>query len=89
MSETPGWAAPLYQSLTQPHLIAGVSRSVFILDFMFLAITGLWALSRPSLWPLLLVGVLLYGIAWWGTWYDPDFFEIVMAHVRQQDHYEG
>ena len=83
MSELPGWTAPLYQSLTQPQLIAGVSRNFFICIFTLIGTVVLW-------WtPILLIGGVLYLVAWIGTRYDPDFFEIVLGHVRQHDHYEG
>lgn len=89
MRETPGFTAPIYQSLTQPQLLAGVSRTFFICDLVAMILVGLWTLAVPGLWPGLLIGVALYVVAWCGTKYDTEFFEIVIAHVQQQDHYEG
>lgn len=83
MDKIDGWAAPVYQSLTQPQLQGGVSRSFFILDVTAVAAMVLW-------WPpIVLIGGALYAAAWIGTRYDPHFLEIIMAHLQQQAHYEG
>ena len=83
MDDLSGWSVPVYQSLTQPQLQGGVSRGFFIVDVTVVAAGVLWW------WPIILVGGALYLAAWIGTRYDPHFFEIILAHVQQHDHYEG
>lgn len=89
MSDTPGWQTPIYQSLTHPHLQLGVPRTFFVLDVALMAITGLWTLTAPTLWPVLLIGVALYVVVWCGTKYDTEFFQVVIEHMRHKDRYEG
>jgi len=89
MSDIPGFSAPLYQSLTQPQLIAGVSRNFFIWDLLGMILTGLWCMAYPWLWPGLLIGLALYVIGWCGTQYDTEFFEILVEHVQHRERYEG
>jgi type IV secretory pathway VirB3-like protein len=79
-----GWHVPVYQSLTQPQLQCGVAQRLFIATLITSAIGVFW-----GLWWVLLVAAGVYGVARIGTRYDPYFFEIILAHVLQHDHYEG
>ena len=89
MSETPGLTAPVYQSLTQPQLLAGVPRTFAVGLVMGMGLLIVWCLQVPALWPGLLLGPALYCVTWCGTKYDTEFFDILIAHVRHHTHYEG
>ena len=77
------WAAPLCQGLIEPHLLFRVPRAVFIVLFIVTAISILW------FWPLVCVTGGLYALAYLGTKYDPQWFEILRAHLKLRGHYEG
>ena len=89
MSDIPGFAAPCYHSLTQPHLMAGVARNFFICDVVAMMVWGLWCLVYPALWPGVLLGLAVYVVVWCGTKYDTEFFDILIEHVGHAHHYEG
>jgi len=89
MSDIPGFAAPVYRSLTQPQLLGGVSQRFFICVLAGMVITGLWCLVVPGLWPGLLLGLAAYVVVWSGTQYDTEFFEILVEHVQHKERYEG
>jgi type IV secretory pathway TrbD component len=71
---------PLFQSLTQPILMAGVPRTFFILNGM----TGVILTIPLQLFYIgIPLAIILHTIAAWFTRRDPHFFEILMRHLRQ------
>ena len=79
-----GCAAPVYRTLTEPMLLAGVPRTVAILNG-----TG-WGALGVGLhwWPALLLGVLAHLGAAWLTKYDPQWFEVLLEHLREPRYFD-
>ena len=82
-ADVPGWTAPVFQSLAQTPLMAGVPMEFLVGDVLLICF--LWLLW----WPACSLGALAYGVAWLGTHYDVHFMAIFLAHLRQHAHYEG
>ena len=78
-----GFEAPVHRALTEPILLAGVPRSVAIINGTLAAAIGLGL----RLW---LVGLVLWAIghmaAAWAARRDPFFVEVVRRHVRYPTH---
>ena len=83
MDELPDWSVPVYQSLTQPQLQGGVAAGLLYYGRDGGGRRGAVVVAHHPRWRA------LYLAAWIGTRYDPHFFEIILAHVQQHDHYEG
>lgn len=78
-----GWHATVYTGLTEPLLLCGVPQTFFGLNaIVTMTVTLLW-------WPGLLIGLMLYGVVRLGTYCDPQFFDVLVAHVRYKKHYEA
>lgn len=75
-----GFVVPVYRSLTQPVLVAGVPKSFAVALGMAAALGACGALSKPRYFLLvLLLEVLLYGIHRFAAArcrQDPQYFEI-------------
>ncbi|MGI4813433.1 MAG: VirB3 family type IV secretion system protein [Janthinobacterium lividum] len=75
----PGFEAPLHRSLTEPVLLAGVPRTVAIVNGTLAAAVGLglqlW-LPGAVLW---LVG---HSLAVWATRVDTDFMSVFARHIK-------
>ena len=81
---TEGWEAPVFHAMTQTPTYRGVPMAFFAGNFLvslFITFT-VW-------WPAILVGLLLYGIAYVGTWYEPDWLGILGDYCSYTTHYEG
>ena len=82
---------PLFQGMTRPAMLAGVTYSGVILNLM-LVITPFVMLN--SLWPLL-AAIPIHGVMWLVCKWDPRFFDLddgVAANQRQRPpslHLEG
>ena len=82
--DMPGVLAPVFRVLTTPILLAGVQRPVAILNGTGWGVLGLglhW-------WPALLLGVCAHLGAAWLTKYDPQWFEVLLEHVREHHYYD-
>jgi type IV secretion system protein VirB3 len=79
-----GFEAPVHRALTEPILLAGVPRSVAIINGTLAAAIGLGL----RLW---LVGLVLWAVghmaAAWAARRDPFFVEVVRRHVRYPTHF--
>lgn len=79
----PGWYQPVFQSLAQPLLTAGVPSGFFIptmVGTLLLAMT--W-------WPIIVVQAGLYGLARRLTRWEPQWGGILLMHITYARHYEG
>jgi len=77
-----GWEAPVHQAMTQPPTFAGVPMGFFAADVLgSLAVAPYW-------WPGLVVGLLLYGIAWLGTQVEPRWLGILWQYLGYAHTYE-
>jgi type IV secretory pathway TrbD component len=78
-----GWHAPVYHSLAQPILFAGVPHNFLVLLLTSTVIVTLrW-------WPAMLVGALLYGVARIGSTVEPQWLGILLRHIGYGAFYEG
>ena len=69
---------PLFQGMTRPAMLAGVTYSGVILNMM-LVITPFVMLNR--LWPLL-AAIPIHGVMWLVCRWDPRFFDLVMVWLQ-------
>ena len=69
---------PLFQGMTRPAMLAGVTYSGVILNLM-LVITPFVMLNR--LWPLL-AAIPIHGAMWLVCKWDPRFFDLVMVWMQ-------
>jgi len=81
--EIPGYTVPLYRSLTTPLLLAGAPRAMAILNGTLTAALGLGLHCLYAL-PL---GVLVHLIAVLAAKHDPQYFEVLRAHLYRQPYY--
>lgn len=79
----PGYEIPIHRSLTEELLMAGVPRTVAILNGTFMAAFGLGMHSIYAL-PL---GILFHLLAVAATKTDPQFFDCFRRHLRQKNEY--
>ncbi|MGE3317059.1 MAG: VirB3 family type IV secretion system protein [Planctomycetaceae bacterium] len=81
MTQLPdGFEIPLHQSLTEPMLLAGVPRQLGIVTLLFTLLTSL---ALQVWWIGLPVGAAVHAITAALTRYDPHWWAIVRAHLRQ------
>jgi type IV secretory pathway TrbD component len=79
----PGWFAPVYQSLAQPMLTAGVPSDFFMLSMLgTLAIALVW-------WPIVVVQLAVYRLARRLTAWDPLWMGILTRYLSYAARYEG
>jgi type IV secretion system protein VirB3 len=77
-------AAPVHRVLTEPILLAGVPRTVAILNG-----TGWAALGFGLHWyPAILLGILAHVGAAWLTKRDPQWFDVLLEHLREHHYYD-
>ena len=69
---------PLFQGMTRPAMLAGVTYSGVILNMM-VVITPFVMLN--SLWPLL-AAIPIHGVMWVVCRWDPRFFDLVMVWLQ-------
>ncbi|MCF6766006.1 VirB3 family type IV secretion system protein [Thiotrichales bacterium 19S3-7] len=80
---TPGFAVKIHSALTAPMLTAGVPRQFFILNMTFLAAITL-GMQSPYALP---VCIILHFAAVMMAKKDPEFFQVMVRHVRQKSYY--
>jgi type IV secretion system protein VirB3 len=82
----PGYDVPLHTALTQPVLMGGVPRRVFILNITVALILGLglkvWWLAPP-------LALACHGAAAWMAKRDPHYFEALRRHVWQPSFFDA
>jgi type IV secretion system protein VirB3 len=81
--EIPGYAVPLYRSLTAPLLLAGAPRAMAILNGTLTAALGLGLHCLYAL-PL---GVVVHLVAVLAAKHDPQYFEVLRAHLHRHPYY--
>ncbi len=83
MSE-PGIDIDLFQSLTQPILLAGVPRPFAIMNATIAAVISmplqLYYIGIP-------LGIIVHGVAAWLTKRDPYFFSTLVRHMKQPSYW--
>lgn len=80
---TKGYELPVYRSLTEKMLLAGIPREIAILNSTF-AMIFLFTLSNPWLLPLnLIFHIACTQIAK----KDPEFFDCLRRHIKRKDYY--
>jgi type IV secretory pathway TrbD component len=78
-----GWQAPVYQSLAQPMLTAGVPSDFFMMSMVStLAIALAW-------WPIVVVQVGIYLVAKRLTAWDARWITILCRYFSYHARYEG
>jgi hypothetical protein len=79
----PGWWGPVYQSLAQPMLTAGVPSDFFMASMLTtLAIALAW-------WPIAVVQAWVYLLAKRLTTWDPLWWGILTRYFAYAPRYEG
>jgi type IV secretion system protein TrbD len=81
---TPGFLIKIHNSLTAPILSAGVPRQFMILNGTLVAAI---TFGMQSLYGIPISIVLHFGMALM-TKKDPDFFQIVLRHIKQKSYYD-
>ena len=81
--DVPGYVIPVHRSLTAPLLLAGAPRALAILNGTLTAALGLGLHCLYAI-PL---GVLLHGVAVLAAKHDPQYFEVLRAHLHRQSYY--
>ena len=79
----PGWQAPVFQSLAQPMLTAGVPS-----DFFMLTMVGTLALALVW-WPIVVVQAGVYALAKRLTAWNPFWMGILWRYLSYSARYEG
>ncbi|MGE3538675.1 MAG: VirB3 family type IV secretion system protein [Candidatus Tectimicrobiota bacterium] len=83
--EIPGFVVPLYRSLTTPLLLAGAPRAMAILNGTLTAALGL---GLHCLWAIPL-GVLVHLGAVLAAKHDPQYVDVLRAHLRRNAYYHA
>ena len=81
--DLPGLVIPVHRSLTAPLLLAGAPRAMAILNGTLTVALGL-GLHCLYAFPL---GVLLHLVAVIAAKHDPQYFEVLRAHLHRQSYY--
>jgi type IV secretion system protein VirB3 len=81
----PGFEIPIHRSLTEQILLAGVPRTIAILNGTFITALAL-GLHAFSAVPL---GVILHLLAVSATRKDAQFFDCFRRHIKQKNYYSA
>lgn len=81
---TPGFAIKIHSSLTTQMLTAGVSRQFFIINATLAAAIVLGMQS----WYGIPIFFVLHTVAVMMTKKDPQFFQVMIRHVKQKNYYD-
>ena len=85
MTDISDYAAPVYRSLSQPILFAGVPRTLAL--FLGLFTTGM--VLNLQVWWFLPVGIGLHLLAAAVTRADPEWVQTLRRHMHYRAYYEG
>jgi type IV secretory pathway TrbD component len=91
-AELPGWEAPVFQAMTTPVLSCGVPLIFFAADALgtlFLALLLGMLVHLMAGVSVILLGALLFGIAWVGTKIEPRWLSMLVECLTYQREYEG
>ena len=80
-----GWMVPVYHALAAPTalLMAGVPQTFLILDVLGTLVLSLWS------WRCIVLGLACYAVAWVGTQYEVQWWDMLQAYRRYHEYYEG
>ena len=81
--DLPGFVVPVHRSLTTPLLMAGAPRAIAILNGTLTAALGL---GLHCLYAIP-IGVLIHLVAVLAAKYDPQYFEVLRAHLHRHPYY--
>lgn len=81
--EVAGWEEPIYHAMQQVPTFKGVPMGVFVAD----ALTCFFVMM--FWWPVLVVGLLVYGVALIGTAYEPRWLAILWEYWLYHAGYEA
>jgi len=81
--EIPGFVVPVHRALTTPMLMAGAPRALAILNGTVTAALGLGLHCLYAI-PL---GVLIHLVAVLAAKHDPQYFEVLRAHLHRKPYY--
>lgn len=80
----PGFDVPVHRSLVEPILLGGAPRSIAILNGTLSAALGLglqqW-IAGLAAW------AIGHSLACFAARRDPDFWPVLVRHLRQRSHY--
>lgn len=76
--------APIHQSLIEPLLFGGCPRSFALLNGTLTAAIGL-GLQQ---WYFFIVGIILHCLGAFAARIDPEFFDILLKHVKEKSYLE-
>ena len=79
-----GFEIPIHRSLTEPILLAGVPRTIALINGTLAAVL---LFGLHSFWPLI-VCVILHFVAVYTTKKDPLFFEVFKRQLRHKQFYD-
>jgi type IV secretion system protein VirB3 len=82
----PGYEIAFHASLAQPITLAGVPRTVAILNGTTAAVLSL-GLQVP--WIGVPAALVIHSIAFWLTSQDPYFFDLLFAHVKHRPYLDA
>jgi type IV secretion system protein TrbD len=80
MEATEGYVVPIHHSLTVPLLLAGVPRSVALLNGTVVAALALGLHNLLAI-P---VGLIVHLLAVYATKWDPFFLEVGINHIKEK-----
>ncbi len=88
MSDSPvevrGFWAKVHSSLVVPILIGGCQRELAIVNW---TITLAIALGY-RVYYVIPLGIVVQVLGMWACRYDPDFFVVLIKHLKQKSYYE-
>ena len=85
-SELEGFEISFHSSLSEPVTIAGVPRTVAVLNGTLTAVLAL-GLQVPLIGVPL--GLAVHGAAYWLNKRDPYFFDALKRHIRQKPYWDA
>ncbi|HVY90913.1 MAG TPA: VirB3 family type IV secretion system protein [Hyphomonadaceae bacterium] len=81
-----GFEIALHSSLAEPITIAGVPRTIAILNA---TLTAVLALGLQLPWLGVPIGLAVHGACYWLNKRDPYFFEALKRHLRQRPYWDA
>jgi type IV secretory pathway TrbD component len=82
--EIQGFYSPVHKSLTSPILYGGCPRKFAILLWTIVAAIA----SGLEQWGMIPVGIMLHIIGILAARKDPEFFDILIRHIKEKEYYE-
>ena len=79
-----GFSVPIHHAMISPLTIAGAPRTFTLLNGTVTAAMTV-GLQTPFYLP---IGIFLHLLAVWATKKDPEFFDILLRHIKQKRNFE-